>query len=215
MGSCKHQFIDDNGIEYCSLCGLEELTLQHADISLTKEFYINGSNRLLGELTEKQKKAIYSLSENVFRKNSLRGNRKKAIIAVCYMYLNIKEGVYYTCSDIIKKFSIDKKRFSFAARSVQTAIPEFRVLVLHPKNFTLRVIQEFSNMDPIDHIEVEKLCDIAVQRNKSLTNLNPYNVCACIVYKFFLASKIKRCTFIKTVKISDSSMQKILPLIEV
>lgn len=210
---CIHDYIEDNGIEYCIICGKEELLIQHIDISLTKEYYVNENYRLLGDLSESQKKSVNDLAESILNRNSLRGNRKKAIIAVCYMYLNFIDGIFYTCDDIIKKFSIDKKKFSFAVRSFLHTKPEYRVLILYARNFSSRIADKFPDVK-IDKKKVELLCDSATEKNKLLTNLNPYNVCACVVYKHFLEPVIRRCTFIKTVKISDSSMQKIIALMK-
>lgn len=161
-----------------------------------------------------QRKELNLLTERILVKHSLRGNRKKAIVAVSYMFVNFNRGVYYTYDDIIKKFSIDRKKLSFAIRLFLTSIAEYRNLIIYPKDFSYKILKECLNSKEISKEEVDKLCDIAIKRNKKLANLSPYNVCACIIYKFFLSTKIKRCNFINSVKVSDSSIQKILPLLE-
>lgn len=213
---CEHVVIDDeSGIQYCSLCGEESVQLQYAGcVSLNSELYLNEISRLLYDVTDSIKTEINKLSDVIFSLTNLRGKRKRAITGICYMYVNMKYSIYYTSSDIIEKFGIDKKKFYFATKYFLKQFPQYRTVSLRPENFVDRILLIFKESKELDiKQKVTDLCINSVLRTPRLLNFNPYNVCACITYKYFLSACTKRGSFIKTAKISDSSMQKILPLI--
>ena len=215
MNCPPHVFQYDNGMRFCIYCGIEDADHQYINISLSEEYYKSDTEKLLGNISNQMKLEILRLTDDIVQMNNFRGNKRRSILGVVYMYTGMKYNFFYTGDEICKIFKFDKKKFSFSLKVVMKRCPEYRTLIHKVNNFIEGTVKLFNmNIDnSITTEEIYALYNRKFLKSKQLLNCNPKNVCVCIFFKYFLSNKIKRSKFCKLAKISESSVRKILTLI--
>jgi transcription initiation factor TFIIIB Brf1 subunit/transcription initiation factor TFIIB len=212
---CNHIFIDELDLMTCLNCGLEKenkyMRALETDLKKISNYSAKTSNEdlnyLLEDVDSEIKSRIISTFDLLLKKNNLRGNGKKALLAACYFYISSSSSVLI-CKDVYKKFGIDKKKFSEGKQLFLTFFPDYRTLEKKISEYVELIFNKFEF--PIEKkTRAIHLCR-KIDGDVKLSNFNPYAVCACIIYHELLDIGIKKNIFIKKIGMSEMTVQKIM-----
>lgn len=210
---CIHTFIDEIDLVVCLNCGLEKENLYtkalETDSKITHYSVKTSTDDLnfyLEDVVDSELKSqIIRTFDELLKKNNLRGNGKKALLAACYFYFSSESSVLI-CKDVYRKFKIDKKKFSEGKQLFLINFPEYRTLEKKVSQYVDLIFTRFEL--PLEEKEKVSFRCQKIDGNVKLSNFNPYAVCACIVYQE-LFNIIKKNVFIKKIGMSEMTIQKI------
>jgi len=210
--SCVHTFIEIDGMQICSSCGLEDAFQWHSDVQKeTKVPNINNNalSKYLDDLDPKFRNNILTHYDKILNIVNQRGTGKRALLAVITMYLSRETSNKLTCKDVCLKFNIPKSYFSEAQNIFLDINPQYSVIIVTVSDF----IDSFVNKYDIskDYKIIKEYCKV-LDECVDLVNHNPHSVCACLIFKF--VKNAKKNIFMRDVNISEGSFKEITHIIE-
>ena len=183
---CEHVYIKHNNKYVCDFCGLESQENINLELDLYEDKFLFNINDILKKslnniynidliFNELYDKVLYNFNILLHDKN-YKIKIKHALVGVICMYLSKSTKIILTCKDICRCFKITKKKFSIARKIFLNKYPEFSV-------YNNKVVDFIFRFD-ISKKYFKKIYSICenIDYNNLLNNLNPYIICAYIVY---------------------------------
>ena len=217
---CNHDFEYDDIFKICTICGQEVLCMPNEDSTANSCYSVKlpqyELNKYLSDLSNDTKMKIITIFEELLVKKNLRGEGKKALLSVCYMYILLEEGNIITYRDVCSKFKIDRKKFSIGKQLFLTHYPSYRIIVMKSSDYIEKLLPIFKfnfTKELLNELQIK--CK-QIDNNVKFINFNPHSVCACIIFKTLEENGYKdiyKSQFTKKIGMSDTSVQKITNLL--
>jgi hypothetical protein len=210
---CDHHFeFVENGM-YCIMCGLQEEIFYHDDGCETVIKPNQILSKYLTNIDDQLRTLIINSFEKILLYNNARDDKKRAILAACFFYINKKHNFMYSLKDMIEKFEISKSKFSYGVMQFMTHNPEYRTFC-QPISHYVDLVQLKTNFPENLKSKIYQKCATA-DDNRKLSNYSPFAVCLCIAFHVLEAQgHCKRSVFFRDLGVSDQTVVSILNILK-
>jgi transcription initiation factor TFIIIB Brf1 subunit/transcription initiation factor TFIIB len=177
--TCRHLngWQEEDGFQVCIDCGIECTTFSHdpewryygdneADpvrCHIAKPSCLKGIDKVLESAQLSIPDSIKSCAEGKYRivvgNKTVRGNHRKAIVAVCILHAYREHGDMRTVDDIRAMFKLSKKLMSAGQNEYSAAFPADRTKTITPTDLVARVVT---------------MVGISVKHTRHITDLTTY-----------------------------------------
>jgi len=211
---CKHEDVleVDNGLFVCRRCCVEKEVFSFdpewrfygaADNRVSKDpsrcHYSKSSHRGLEEtftscnreiptaikrMTEKKYRMVVQKLKEDQEKNTVRGKRKKSIVAACLLHAFREVGEVRTAEYIREFFGLEQKCMSRGLQVYSKTFPKDRTISTSPENL-LRWLMTRSGIHISHYPKIRAIAQYLEDTSESLKRSNPQSVAAAILY-FYL-----------------------------
>lgn len=245
---CNHEkFSDVDGINICESCGceIEKLDFQPewrfygaADNKTTKdpsrchrtrETTKGGIDKVfqdsrLGYLNQATRKKAEMKYKQIVGDETVRGKRRKSIVAACLLYTFRDEGDIRTSDEVRKMFcgsngsgaGLTKQEMSEGLRRYHSIFKEDRTQHITPSHLIKRIMY-LTKINMSHHKSILKIAKCLEGVDETLNRSSPQSVASAIVYFYLclnptlkLELGLTKTKFAKDVKLSDITISKLV-----
>jgi hypothetical protein len=229
LSSCTHANIHtEEYTSFCVDCGYEyadDSTVSSSSDTSTYSTTNNNNKTLvffndyLAHLPVNIKHRIVDTFDKILlvEKENVRGTGRRALLAICYLYVCREENYNVTSYQVCQHFcvvvngvcvALNKKKFGEARKTFLHHHPKYRTMVTRIDDFVKEIVKTFDANEYAN--ELTERARVA-EDSQRLVNYNPYSVCACILFE--LLPEMKKCNFTSRVNISDKTINNIFRLL--
>ncbi len=238
IGECKHEnkYEDDTGMTVCSNCKME-----FEDLNFEQEWkYYNDTNfdgkdpsrchktrttgKNLGDVFSETgwepspaiKAGIQIKYNKIVKGDTIRGKKRKAIIAVCLFYVNMEFGEYRTSDFIRKMFKLTKKEMSSGLTTYHAVFPESRTKEIKPSNL-IKWILSLVGIPDEHYRKIKIITSYMEDASVLLKRSSPQSVASAVIYFYLCLNmplksslKLTKNRFAEKVLLSDITVTKLV-----
>jgi len=246
--TCTHdRFIDSDGINICELCGCE---IEKLDFQAEWRFYGASDNKTtkdpsrchrsrettkggidkvfqdsrLGYLNQATRKKAEMKYKEIVGDETVRGKRRKSIVAACLLYTFRDEGDVRTSDEVRKMFcglngsgaGLTKQEMSEGLRRYHSVFKEDRTQHIKPADLIRRTMH-LTKINISYYKYILRIAKCLEGVDSTLNRSSPQSVASAIVYFYLcLNPKLKnelgmtKTKFAKDVKLSDITISKLV-----
>ncbi len=237
-GECKHEskYEDDSGMMICTICKTE-----FEDLNFEQEWkYYNDTNfdgkdpsrchktRTIGknlgdvfaetgwEPSPAIKAGIQIKYNEIVKGDTVRGKKRKAIIAVCLFYVSVAHGEYRTSDYIRKLFKLSKKEMSSGFTTYHENFPESRTHEIKPSHL-IKWILSLVGIPDEHYRKIKIITTYMEDASILLKRSSPQSVASAVVYFYLCINpqlkdslKLTKNKFAEKVLLSDITVTKLV-----
>jgi transcription initiation factor TFIIIB Brf1 subunit/transcription initiation factor TFIIB len=205
--TCEHKnFLEEEGVRLCKECGVEVPIL---DFEPEWRYYGASDNRntrdpsrchgsapvargnidkvfvdINLEIPQALRKKAAMKYLKIVGNDTIRGKKRKAIVATCLMYIYREDGDNRTSDEMAKLFGLTKQEMSDGITSYLTVFVNDRVSTLKPSDLILRTLFKAGIDTSLHYQKIQAIAKYLENSDKTLKRSSPQSVASAIVYLY-------------------------------
>jgi transcription initiation factor TFIIIB Brf1 subunit/transcription initiation factor TFIIB len=233
--SCTHkEYIEENCLKICKNCGLETTIVDHSaewrnygDSSNDTSRCHQGKKNTKGNIDKVFQSCSLDLSLYIKRRteekykeivgdDTIRGEGRKALVAVCLLHVYKENGHNYSIKDMAGYFGLKKNKIPDALSKYYKVFPKDKKLYNTPEKL-IYGIMILTEIDLKHYQKILRLCNLLKNTSKQIIRSNARSVAAAIVYLYICLNnkllqqlKLTKSSFAEKARLSDITISKLV-----